>query len=230
MTFQLTKKFVLLCEGQADQIFFEKLFERRKIKNIDIPPHVELGKYYGWAGLGRMLKALSGDPQGYARLKGVLIVADSGTTITSTFKNICRKLKEDGPFGTPSTFVKPQGPYRITEQQDSHPPISIMLIPDGRPGALETLCVESIFSRKAWLKICVENYLACGQIDALNWRAEKRDKAYMQCIIAALYEKDPNKGLRYLFSVKPPIINFSSKCFTPLIKQIERFCDEAENI
>ena len=50
----------------------------------------------------------------------------------------------------------------------------------------------------------------------------------MQCIIAALYKKDPNKGLAHLFSIKPAIINFGSKSFTPAIKQIRKFCDDAE--
>ena len=67
MAFQLTKEFVLLCEGPADQTFFEKLFERRNIKEFDIPKHVSIGKDYGRDSFGKMFKALSGDRSGYLR-------------------------------------------------------------------------------------------------------------------------------------------------------------------
>jgi hypothetical protein len=230
LAFQLTKKFVLICEGPADQIFFKNLFDRRKIRNFDIPQHKNIGGYYGWPSLGRTLRGLAGDPGGYAQLKGIVVIADSGDNITITFNRICRKLKEDGPFGTPSAFIKPNGPYQITRQPIGHPPISVMLIPESRSGALETLCVESVLRQKVWLKGCVETYLSCKQLDALNWRAEKRDKAKMQCIIAGLYKKDPNKGLGHLFSVRPAIVNFRSTIFTPLVKQIQQFCMDANNL
>jgi len=173
-----------------------------------------------------MLQSLAGDPSGYAKLKGVLIVADSANNIKATFNSVCKKLKDDGPFEKPNRFVRPAGPNQITEQFAGHPCISIMLIPLGGVGALETICAKSIVQQKPWLAGCVDAYLSCGDIKALSWRAEKRDKARLQCMIAALYEKDPNKGLNYLLRVSPPMFHFRSKAFTPIVKQIQRFRDE----
>lgn len=224
MAFSISKEFVLLCEGPADRNFFQKLFKDRGINNFDVPEHQLIGKHYGWASLGKMILALSGDPTGYAKLKGILLVADSGNRASTTFSRICRKIKEDGPFG--QQFVRPTGPSIIAKQRSGHPPLAVMLIPHGATGALETICVQSIVDRKPWLKTCVESYLQCGNINAMNWPPEARAKAQMQCIIAALNKDDPNKGLGYMFSVQPPLIHFRSKRFTPIVRQIKKFCDE----
>jgi hypothetical protein len=229
MAFSLTKEFVILCEGPADQRFLEKLLEKRKVRKCDIPEHKELGGHYGSASLGRMVRSLAGDPGGYAKLKGILVVTDSGDDPATTFKRVCEKLTTDGPYDAPNGFITPTGPYQITPQPPGHAPIAIMLIPEGRPGALETLCVESVVNRKPWLRACVDQYLSCGRLDVLNWPPEKRDQARMQCVIAGLNREDPNKGLAYLFSITPPIIHWGSVIFTPIVEYIKHFCDEAEN-
>lgn len=228
MAFSLTKKFLLLCEGPADQIFFQKLFDSRKIDDFDIPEHEKIGSLYGWQALGKMLLAVSGDPGGYGNLKGILIVADSCDDPVKSFKRVCSKIKTHGPYG--SHFLQPNSPLSVTKQIIGHPPISIMLVPTAGTGALETLCVAAIFNKRAWLRSCVETYLGCGQIKALQWPAEKRDKAKLQCAIAALNQKDPNKALKHMLKQKSAIIPFRSKVFTPLIKQVRKFLDDARNL
>ena len=196
MAFSITKPFVILCEGPADQIFFERLLSKHKINNFDVPPHTHYGKYYGWQSLGFMLRSLAGDAATYSRLTGVLIIADNATN--STFKDICEKIANDGPFVAPDRFVPPSKPNELVKQPQGHPCLSIMLVPIGVLGALESICADAITKRKPWLAACVNAYLSCGKIAALNWRPEKRDKARLQCLIAALNEDDPNKGLTHL--------------------------------
>jgi hypothetical protein len=227
VAYALTKKFVLLCEGSADQIFFEKLLAARNVLDIAIPPHKLIGEHWGWQGLGRNFAAIAGDPSGYANLKGVIVVADSADDVTISFNRICQKLAEDGPFGGTKKFVKPSAPYQLVRQKSGHPAISIMPIPKGGPGALETLCAESVIERKPWLSACLNSYLSCGQLDVLTWRAEYRDKARMQCINAVFYRKDPNKPLTRILSAKPPVIFFRSKSFTPIVNEIKKFCSLA---
>jgi hypothetical protein len=227
MAFSISKNFVALCEGPADQIFLSKLFEKRKITEFDVPIHSTLGKFFGSGSLGNMLNALSGDASGYSRLKGVLIVADSGDEPKKAFNKVCRSIAKNGPFIAPQRFVRPPGPNQTTQQPPGHPKISIMLVPIGRLGALETVCIEAIVQKKPWLSGCVDTYLSCGENNALDWGAEKRDKARLQCMIASSFKKDPNKGLAHLFSVKPPMIRLQSKVFTPIVKQILKFRDEA---
>jgi hypothetical protein len=146
LPFTLTKRFVILCEGPADQVFFQKLLEYRGIRDFDVPPHSELGKYWGVAGVGRTFRALAGYPAGYARLKGVLVIVDGARS--TTFRDVCKKIREDGPFVAPADFVRPTAPNVTAKQSPGHPSISIMLIPLGRTGALETICADAITHRR----------------------------------------------------------------------------------
>jgi hypothetical protein len=102
-----------------------------------------------------------------------------------------------------------------------------MLIPLNCLGALETICADAIIGKMPWIAACLNSYLSCGEIGALNWRPEKRDKARLQCLVAALNEDDPNKGLQYLFHVDPPVIPMESEVFLPIVDMIKRFRDEA---
>ncbi len=101
-----------------------------------------------------------------------------------------------------------------------------MLVPIEKLGALETICAASIAKTRPWLESCVDAYLSCGKIETQNWSSEKRDKARLQCMVAALYEDDPNKGLRNLLSVQPPMIPLASAVFTPIVNQIKQFRDQ----
>src|SRR5205823_9721677 len=136
-----------------------------------------------------------------AGLKGVLIVADSGDDSNAIFTLICKILSRDGPFDASAKFVRPETPFVVTAQPPGHLAISIMLLPPGGHGGLETICAESAFRRRPWLRECVQTYLQCGDISATNWKSECYGKSVMQCIIAALHKPDPNKTLRYLFQL-----------------------------
>lgn len=226
MAYSLTREFVLLCEGEIDKTFFDNLLAQRKIKNIDVPPHKvdETPAHRGVQALGRFLKAVSGDAAWYSKLRGVLIIADSGDDATRTFNAVCRKLAKDGPFTKAAPFVKPSGPYAMATQPAGHPPIVVMTIPKATPGALETLCIEAILNKRPQLEECLATYHACEGLKTLSWHAEKREKARLQCLTASLNEKDPNRPLRHTLEKKPVIISMKSKAFTPLVTAIKKFC------
>ena len=100
-----------------------------------------------------------------------------------------------------------------------------MLLPIGETGALETVCARAISSKHDWIDACVNAYLQCGEIKALGWDAEKRDKARLQCMIAALHEDDPNRGIAHLLKANAPIVDFNDAVFDPIVSQIELFRD-----
>jgi hypothetical protein len=227
MPFSITKEFVILCEGAADQVFFDRLLKERGIAYVDVPRHEDLGRHYGWQGLGRMLNGLAGDPAGYSKIKGVLLIADSADDPVERFEEICKKVSKDGPFLKPNGFMQPAAPYEIAKQAEGHPTISIFMVPQDTPGALETLCVDAIVDKNPWLNDCINAYLSCGSLEVRNWPAEKRDKARMQCISAVLYREDPNKPLQHVLSASPTIIDFSSSKFTPIVNAINGFCSQA---
>jgi len=225
MTFSLTKDFVILCEGAADRSFLNKLLEIRQINDFDLPDNDQLGKHEGWQSFGHKLSALAGDPSAYSRIKGVLVIADSSDSAENRFDEICQKIGSDGPF-VANGFAKPLSSNVIAHQASGHPSISIMFIPPDRAGSLESICADAILAECSWIAACLESYLSCDKIDVLNWGAEKRDKARLQCLIAALNKNDPNKSLRYLFSVKPPMINLESNIFDKIVKNIIDFRDD----
>jgi hypothetical protein len=224
MPFSITKPFVILSEGPADQTLFSALLRARGISNVDAPTMSDLGVAGGGVGrLGVGLNALSGDPSGWASLKGVLVIADSANTPAETFGLVCRKLRKDGPYKENGTvFVAPAGVGAVANQNFG-PRIAIQTVPVGAPGALENLCSAAIEGAKPWITQCVEAYLACGQFQVAQWNAEKQAKARLQCIIAALYKSDPNKGLQYLLKAARHPIPFNSPAFTPIIREIRRF-------
>lgn len=189
-----------------------------------------MGKFYGVDGLGGMLKALSGDPSGYAALQGVLIVADFGDDAQATFRRVCRSINRHGPFDANAQFNRPTAACRVTAQPQGHPSISIMLVPLAAIGGLETICAQAMFQTKPWLRACVEAYLDCGHFTVADWPAERRGKAMMQCIIAALYKNDPNKPLAQLLALKRSVIDFRARNFTPLVRYVRRFCHEVNAI
>jgi hypothetical protein len=226
MNFTLERDIVLLCEGYADQAFFRTLLKQRNtIPKFDVPfPEArkdlfnETEPLHGKGSFGKMLKALRGDARSYSRLKGILIVADSGKCPDATFKEVCGKIKEAGGFDDPSEPMKPTAPVA------GHPAVAVALIPDEiRCGSLETLCMEAIAIDRAWIMGCVTTYLSCGDIMALGWSPETRDKALLQCMIAAVNEGDPNKGLTYAFSGSPPIISVEQTCFDGVEERLKRF-------
>jgi hypothetical protein len=218
MAVELKEKLALLCEGAADKAFFTKLIEKRNLPRFDIP--FPTSKEFGKDAFDRMLHALRGDPAGFARIQGILIVADGGTMPARTFSNIQRQIKNAGGYSVPGQMFAP------STATPGSPSIAIMLLPDdGSPGSLESLCEKALVGRKTWINRCVEQFLSCGRIEVLNWPPEKRAKARFHSVIAATYKRDPSRALSYAFKEPPaPMINVKSSAFNGVERRIRSFC------
>jgi hypothetical protein len=223
MPFELRGDKVILCEGLADKTFLRKFVELHALGTFDFPfPQDEIRegerRLAGKDAFGAMLNALQGDRHSFKRIPRILIIADSGEKPKDTFDAITKKVRDETEFEPPDTLDT------LKHQSNGFPQLSISLIPKGEPGALETLCAKAICNKHDWIEACVVAYLSCGQNKAMSWSVEKRDKARIQCMVAALHEKDPNKTLSYVFSIDPPIIPLSDECFGGVRSQIEEFC------
>jgi hypothetical protein len=165
-----------------------------------------------------MLSSLRGDPTGFARLKGILIIADSADDPDKTFKGICSQIASAGEYGVPTRLLE------LASYSGAGPAIAVTLIPDdSHPGSLESLFVKDIADRHDWINKCVETFLGCGKSQALLWSPEKLSKAKFHSMVAALHEDDPSRAASKAFR-EPPVIDISAKCFNDLEKRIRDFC------
>jgi hypothetical protein len=219
---ELKEELVFLCEGKADQNFLRKLTKKRDgFPEFDT---LDPDKFYSNNQFDRMLTALKGNAIAFSKIKGVLIVADSGNDPQKTFEEICKQIKKAGGFGVPSA------PLEIA-QTEKHPAIAVMLLPDEKnPGGLETLCVKEILSKKFWVKNCLESFLQCDKIQVHTWSPEKQDKSRYHCLVAALNESDPSKAVSSAFKEPHPLIDVTSTCFDEIAKKLIDFCDSVNAI
>ena len=217
MPISLKESFVILSEGDADKAFIEKLMEQRgNFPAFDFPyPNQQ---FHGNTAFGNMLSSLRGDPIGFARLRGILIVADSADDPAKTFKSISSQIAAAGGYGVPKRLLE------LASYSGAGPAIAVTLIPDdGDPGSLESLFVKDIVGRHDWIDKCVDTFLGCGNSKALGWSPEKLSKARFHSMIAAIHEDDPSRAASKVFR-DPPVIDISAPCFNNLEKRIRDFC------
>jgi hypothetical protein len=188
MAHELKEERVLLCEGLADERFFQKLIEQRGLPKFDVFHAEGKGKF------PLLLRGIRGDPAGFSRVRGVLIVADSGDDPARSFASIRKQVKKAGSYSLPSA------PSSLSI---GRPRVSILLLPIGSPGSLESLCLRALVGRKQWLYQCLDEFLSCGQIGAMNWPPEKLAKARYCSAVAATYKRDPSQALSWAFKSRP---------------------------
>lgn len=226
MPFALSKDFVLLCEGPVDKAFFRKIIALRNLPEFDMPfPQDDRDEgeelLSGKDKFAAMLSSLRGAGFRYEAVKLILIAVDSRDQYAATFKEVCTQIAAAGKLGIPTKDVE------LAKSEAGHPAIAIILVPGERAGSLETLCVEAIAAGKADLLACVDAFLQCDSIEAHKWNAEPRDKARLQCMIAATNKDDPNKAVRYLFG---KLIDMKSPAFTDIGNRLEGLCNEAKKL
>lgn len=217
MPIELKENLVLLCEGDADKNFFRKLVQKRdQLPKFDIPfPFENLG---GKDAFAKMLRAIRGDRHGFARVRGVLIVADSADDPVVSFQTICDQIRQAGGYGVPTA------PLEAAPGTLGHPPVAIMLLPDETtPGGLETLCIQEIAPKSPWIIPCVDQFLRCEQIQAHAWPPEKLDKARYHSMVAALNRDDPGRALSYAFKDPQPLIAVEAACFNDVELRLRNF-------
>jgi hypothetical protein len=216
---RISRKFVALCEGDADRRFFKKLITSRNLPAFDIPYEGADGQAYnGNTAFPQMLRGLRGNRLSFSQVKGILIVADSGSEPKEMFASICRQVHSVG-------LAVPANPSKPRFSQGS-PAIAITLLPrDDTPGALESLYAEEIRSRHPGVETCVNAFLRCDPITAYAWPAEKLDKARYECMVAALNKDDPSKAVSRALQRPRPVVQIGSRVFDDIAKRVRDFCE-----
>jgi len=237
--FPITKNFVMLCEGKADNEFFRKLISHHKLPEFDFPFPPEAGRFepddisgltlYGSSGYKDMLKSIATYlgyfPELKDQLKGILIVADATGKPSEVLKNIRKQVKAVGNFGIPAK------PMDTTASADGYPSLSILLLPINGVGGIETVCLGDIGSRYRIEMECLESFLECCPTGPLKWPAEKLGKAKFHALVAATYKHDPSRALSMAFkkqTKQPPVLEIGADCFVPIAEYIRDFCRSVE--
>ncbi|WP_155802516.1 hypothetical protein [Halothiobacillus neapolitanus] len=86
------------------------------------------------------------------------------------------------------------------------------------------LCITALIDKSPNINDCVNQFLSCGDINALDWSPEKVDKARFHSIIAASNENDPSRALSYAFKGEQPVISVEHCCFDGIYNKIKEFC------
>lgn len=219
MTSEITSSFVILSEGTADKNFLKEICKKRMPQySFDFPfPNDRL---HSCGMFGRMLDAIQLDRPGFAGLKGIIIVADSGDDPKQVFSDIVRQIREVGGFVPPPELNDVQlssGPL---------PDIAITTLPSASDtGGLETLLYKDIVRRHPDVSKLVDEFLRRHPIEVMNWNAEKQGKAHYAASVAATHQDDPSRAASYVFR-DPPTIDVDSPEFTPFVSTIETFCSK----
>ncbi|HUO06398.1 MAG TPA: DUF3226 domain-containing protein [Candidatus Binataceae bacterium] len=215
---------VIICEGLSDREFFRRFIAARNLPHFDIPfPHdpgddsIEKQKHIfgGKKRFPNMLRATKAADN----IKGVLLVIDSADDPNATLNEARQYIQDAGDYAVPSTFMQ------LATDGDAAPPVAIATMPPNEPGGLETLCYQAMVRANGPIGGCIETL--CGSANVNSWNPEKQGKARLQCMVAVLNQEDPNKALRYVFTLNPPLIPLTDSAFDVVEKLLRDFAQLA---
>jgi hypothetical protein len=94
-------------------------------------------------------------------------------------------LRKSGGFPLPTA-------RETVAKAASFPPLVVLMIPEGDPGNLETLCVDAALDK--WPAILAPLATFVGATPPTGWLIGKQDKMKLQTILAATCEDRPESG------------------------------------
>ncbi len=200
----------ILCEGDHDKHLLEFLITERELGPFQIKTSHECVGIPGITGFG---PAIQGFPaiSGFKSLDGIAMIIDNDNP--RSLDEFRLQLQNHGFVPTGSQFVGKIGGKLA------------MIIPipsDKECGDLEKMCLPALYSLWPGAEECVMEYLECTS--ALQWKKQNQLwKAKVRCVIAGHYEKDPYKGLGYLFKDKKCKDLSRHTCFDDLVSALKHF-------
>jgi hypothetical protein len=182
------RPWLILCEGEGDKRFFDKLIEVRNIPNefqVRFPdrasdPTGGRSKFGKWLDIQRL-----GSEEFRKNIKSILIVSDNDQVPADSFEEVRSALKDATGFPIPKT-------ERTVAKAKDFPSIVVLMIPHGQPGSLETLCLEAALYKWPRIKTPLDSFVVATPPN--NCSAGKQSKMRLQTVIAATCEDRPESG------------------------------------
>lgn len=170
---RITERRILVVEGREEEMFFGALMIHLGLDGIQI---LGIG---GKNQLPRNLKALMLSP-GFAHVASIGIARDADAD--AAFQSVHAALRSAG-LPAPASPLVPTG---------SSPAVTVMILPgDGKPGALEDLCLRAVSGNSA--AHCVDGYFDC-LADAGLPTPRNMSKARIQVYLASRPEAGKRLG------------------------------------
>jgi hypothetical protein len=206
-TAALTGRGLILGEGAGDAYFFAELCDRHGIAGFAFNwPEADRVTHTG--GIAQYPTFLSGlrSRAGFAGLEALVVTADNDENPAAAFANVQQVLRDAG-------FAAPPAPLAFVP--DSNLKIGVLMFPAaGKTGALESLLMES--SKWPQTKIdCLSAFTKCSDID--TYAVQKRDKARVQCTIAASFKAQPGRSLSYVWDKAENPFDIAHRCFDDIV-------------
>jgi Protein of unknown function (DUF3226) len=188
-----TKEWLILCEGSSDKAFFSHLISKRGLPDFQVTfPYGANEGTGGWTKFGNFLL---GAPAvtGFDLVRAIVIATDSDDNPNERFQAIQSEIRKAKGFGVPSN------PLEVARSSGTLPVIVVlMILMNGQPGNLETLCLPAAYAKWPELKRPLDEYI--NQSPAKEWEQRKQDKVRIQCLIAGTCKQDPCTPLSWLWN------------------------------
>jgi hypothetical protein len=207
-TTEIQSDLLIVGEGTGDASLIRYLAENRGIHGFQIEDAGGNSKFQNFiAGLAAL--------KGIARLKALIIVADSDAGADASFRDIRTQMKA-------ARIPYPQTPYTFAVQPNTGSYATyVLMIPfsvgppiTSNTGALETLLLPSAEEHLSGHVPCLDSWCACLRMD--GWSKTRRDKARLRSLLAAAHLEDPNISLRLAVIPNKDLIPFGHQCFDAL--------------
>ncbi|MEI6135609.1 MAG: DUF3226 domain-containing protein [Desulfomonile sp.] len=179
------KSWVLLCEGESDKRFFDRLIQARNIDPLFYVQFPDQGERVtgGRNKFGRWLEINRSVSESFrANVKAILIVSDKDDDEAISFNAVKREIEKAPGFPVPPL-------ERTVATSDGFPAMVILMIPMEGLGNLETLCLDAAHDK--WnLRDELNNLVDASP--AAEWGLSKQCKMKLQTILAATCKARPD--------------------------------------
>jgi hypothetical protein len=180
------RPWLILCEGETDKRFFDRLITNRGIENAFQVrfPHKGKDKRAGRSKFGTWLSVAYENEAFKKNVRVVLVVSDNDSDPAKSLTEVKVSLMESDGFPIADH-------ERQVARKDGFPAVVILMIPNGVQGGLETLCVSAAYS-KFPVQAAVDAF--ADATPAAGWSVGKQSKMKLQSIIAATCAPRPDAG------------------------------------
>lgn len=178
---------LLLCEGPEDVAFFCALIQDRQIPDFHVQ-HTGMERWHagGNTKFGEKLRALKLN-RSFNNLYRIVLVTDSDDDAASAFTDACTQILQAG-------LLAPNHPFAWG---GGRPAVSVITLPPGSEGALESYCEPAARSTNANVAASTDTFLA--NVHADQWPERLRGKLWLRAYTSARNRSNPSASLVQIF-------------------------------
>jgi hypothetical protein len=219
--------YAIICEGSADRAFITRLLQARwGVTDISVRCTHQKGERGcgGRDALTESLRALDAVRSTIpGAVRGIAIVFDSDDEPQKSFEAIINSIK-----AAKLSYPLPAKPLEVMPSTTSAPSIAIALLPwVDRTGHLDELIFESLRESHRDLLQPIDDFQAATNHRTGHWKAGKKSKMRLRCMIAASHEPDPSLALSFLLESSSCPVDFYHPSFNQLTDFLEDFRSKA---